>query len=107
MLRAREIWITPEGGTSPLLRGLSLTLERGEWIAIGGPNGSGKSTLAMALAGLRPVERGSIELDGLPFGPGSPRQAVAVLMQDPASQLLQPTIEGELAFAARNLDRSE
>jgi Fe-S cluster assembly ATP-binding protein len=40
-----------EGGDQPILKGLSLVLERGEVAAVMGPNGSGKSTLANVIAG--------------------------------------------------------
>ena len=51
---------------------VDLTVERGETLAIVGPNGAGKTTLLKAIAGLVPVERGSIAFGGevLDGGPG-------------------------------------
>jgi ATP-binding cassette subfamily F protein 3 len=43
---------------SPVFRGLSLRIERGDRIALMGPNGSGKSTLARIIAGLEPFQEG-------------------------------------------------
>ncbi len=43
---------------------LSLNVEPGQTVGLLGPNGSGKSTLVEALAGLLPIERGEIVLDG-------------------------------------------
>lgn len=43
---------------------VSFTAEAGETVAILGPNGSGKSTALRCLAGLTPIDRGRIELDG-------------------------------------------
>ena len=43
---------------------LSLTLEAGKITALLGPNGAGKSSLVLALAGVLPIESGSVELDG-------------------------------------------
>ena len=43
---------------------MALTVERGELVAVLGPNGSGKSTLLRCIAGLLPIDAGSIEVDG-------------------------------------------
>jgi molybdate transport system ATP-binding protein len=51
--------------------------EAGETVAILGPNGSGKSTLVVALAGLVPLERGRVDLDG-------------DVLDDPASGMAAP-----------------
>jgi ABC-type cobalamin/Fe3+-siderophores transport system ATPase subunit len=50
----------------PVLRDLSLTIERGERVALIGPNGAGKSTTLRALLGLVEPQTGAIELDGRP-----------------------------------------
>ncbi len=44
----------------PILRDFSLTVQKGELVHISGPNGAGKSTLMSLIAGLIPVDRGSI-----------------------------------------------
>ncbi len=49
----------------PILRGVSFTVQRGEWVAITGPSGSGKSTLLGLLAGMDRPNRGSVRLDGV------------------------------------------
>ncbi|MGH7707934.1 MAG: ABC transporter ATP-binding protein [Vulcanimicrobiaceae bacterium] len=51
-------------GTSDVLRSVSLTVARGEIVALVGANGSGKSTLLKAISGLIPATRGTIALDG-------------------------------------------
>ena len=51
-------------GGKPIIRDVTLTVETGESVAVLGPSGSGKSTLLRAVAGLVPVESGSITWDG-------------------------------------------
>jgi len=51
-------------GEKLVLRGVTLTVGKGESVAVLGPSGSGKSTLLRAVAGLVPVESGSITWDG-------------------------------------------
>lgn len=51
----------------PALRGLSFTIERGEFVSIVGPSGSGKSTLFYLLGGLTQATSGSIVIDGVEF----------------------------------------
>ncbi|HYM82482.1 MAG TPA: ABC transporter ATP-binding protein [Candidatus Limnocylindria bacterium] len=106
-LVARDLWVTPPGAGEPIVRGASLSVRSGEWVAVAGPNGGGKTTLLLATAGLWPIARGTLELDGRPLRAGGARSRIAVVLQDPSSQLLQPTVMEELAFASRNLGRPE
>ena len=57
----------PDGGSKPILAGVTLTVKPGETHAIMGPNGSGKSTLAYSVAGHPKYEvtSGSVSLDGV------------------------------------------
>jgi len=48
----------------PIIRDVSLTLDRGEVVALLGPNGSGKTTCFYAVAGLVTPEGGSVVIDG-------------------------------------------
>ncbi len=65
MLTATEIYKGFDG--QGVLRGISLTVRRGEVVAIIGPSGSGKSTLLRCLNQLERVDRGSILLDDQPI----------------------------------------
>jgi ATP-binding cassette subfamily B protein len=70
----------------PAVRDVSMTLRRGEIIALVGENGSGKSTLASLLAGLYRPQQGSISWDGVDlssYDPETVRGQVAVVMQEP------------------------
>lgn len=51
----------------PVLRGISLGVERGEFVSIVGPSGSGKSTLFYCLGGLTHADSGSVVIDGVNF----------------------------------------
>jgi lipopolysaccharide export system ATP-binding protein len=48
----------------PVVRGVSLRLNRGEVVGLLGPNGAGKTTCFYMITGLIPVDYGMIELDG-------------------------------------------
>ncbi len=54
-------------GGRPVLRGIDLTVETGEFVALMGANGSGKTTLVRALTGLLPLTTGELRLFGTPF----------------------------------------
>jgi oligopeptide/dipeptide ABC transporter ATP-binding protein len=70
--------------------GVDLEIRRGEALALVGESGSGKSTLALALAGLRPVDRGEIRYAGrlLPASRArADRRRIQMVFQDPYSSL--------------------
>ena len=54
-------------GASPALDDVSLTVERGEFVAVAGPSGSGKTTLLRCLAGLQAPTGGAVRLHGTPI----------------------------------------
>ncbi|WP_406192175.1 ATP-binding cassette domain-containing protein [Kitasatospora sp. NBC_01560] len=56
--------ITVRYGEREVLRGVDLTVPRGQFLAVLGANGCGKSTLLRAAAGLEPVAEGTVTLDG-------------------------------------------
>ncbi|GAA2874790.1 metal ABC transporter ATP-binding protein [Streptomyces mexicanus] len=58
--------VTAELGARPVLRGIDLTVRRGEVVALLGANGSGKSTTVRAVIGQVPLSSGEIELFGTP-----------------------------------------
>ncbi|WCO65236.1 ATP-binding cassette domain-containing protein [Iamia majanohamensis] len=83
------------GGRTPVLRGVDLTLHRGEVVALVGRNGSGKSTLLRTLADLAAPEAGTVDRRG----------RVALVPQDPSSLLFSPTVRDEVAETCRLVGR--
>ena len=51
----------------PAVRGVSIAVQRGEFVSIVGPSGSGKSTLFYLLGGLTKATEGRVEIDGVDF----------------------------------------
>ncbi|MFF1441175.1 metal ABC transporter ATP-binding protein [Streptomyces sp. NPDC058295] len=58
--------VRAELGSRPVLRGIDLTVRRGEVVALLGANGSGKSTAVRSVIGQVPVSAGEVELFGIP-----------------------------------------
>jgi len=72
-------------GGHEALAGADLDVEQGETIAVLGPSGSGKSTLLRAIAGLQPLDAGSITLAGRALDGVPPhRRGVGLMFQDDA-----------------------
>ena len=108
MLQLKNITKTFNQGTineKHALNGIDLTLEDGDFVTVIGGNGAGKSTLLNAIAGVWPVDTGSIVIDGqdvtgLPDFKRAP--LIGRVFQDPMTGTA-PTmqIEENLAIAAR------
>lgn len=100
---------TYPAATRPALVGVSLTLRRGEIVALVGANGAGKSTLAKLLCGLYQPERGSIRFDGVDtcdLDPAALAASVALVSQDFLRYELSATDNIGLGDVARLADRA-
>jgi rhamnose transport system ATP-binding protein len=90
------------------LDGAALEVTAGEIHALLGENGAGKSTLLKALAGVHPLDDGTVLLDGETFRQGSTRlsreQGIAVIYQEPS--LFPDLTLAENVFVGRQLTSS-
>ena len=108
MLEVKDIWKTFNAGTvneKTALRGVSLHLNDGDFVTVIGGNGAGKSTLLNAVAGVWPVDAGSISIGGvdLTHMPEHKRaKYIGRVFQDPMmGTAATMQIEENLALAAR------
>ena len=103
---ARAAVVRHPGAPSPAVRGVTADVHAGRALAVTGANGSGKSTLALAMAGLMPLESGSIAAgEALAAGLGrdparwsGPElvRRVGTVFQDPEHQFLTASVREEL-----------
>lgn len=90
----------------PALKEVSLSVKRGEWIAIIGPNGSGKSTLAKTINGLIEAESGEVVIDGTTLSADTVwdvRRKVGMVFQNPDNQFVGSTVQDDVAFGLENI----
>ncbi len=93
--------------TEEILKGVDLTIKKGEFIALLGRNGSGKTTFSKQLnAILRPSE-GTVTVDGMGTKDADKlyeiRQRVGMVFQNPDNQMVAASVEEEVAFGPENL----
>jgi energy-coupling factor transport system ATP-binding protein len=87
------------------LKGVSITIKDGEFVAIMGQNGAGKSTLVKHFNGLLKPSLGKVRADGVETTKTSVAalsRNVGFVFQNPDHQLFSETVEDEIAFALKN-----
>jgi energy-coupling factor transport system ATP-binding protein len=87
------------------LKGVSLTIKDGEFIAIMGQNGAGKSTFVKHFNGLLKPTVGTVKVNGVETTKTSVAtlaRNVGFVFQNPDHQLFSETVEEEIAFALKN-----
>lgn len=90
-----------------VLCGLSLAIEKGEFVSLIGSNGSGKSTLSRLINGLlQPVE-GKVEVFGMNTADKKTlfdiRKRVGTVFQNPDNQQVASIVEDDIAFGPENI----
>jgi putative ABC transport system ATP-binding protein len=63
-----HLTLTSAAGAVAILRGIDLTVDAGETVAVVGPSGSGKSTMMMVIAGLERPSKGAVAVAGTDLG---------------------------------------
>jgi energy-coupling factor transport system ATP-binding protein len=87
------------------LKGVSLTVKDGEFVAIMGQNGAGKTTLVKHFNGLLKPTQGTVRIDGVDTRKASIAELarnVGFVFQNPDHQLFSETVEEEISFALKN-----
>jgi len=91
-----------------VLRGISFTVKRGEFIAFVGQSGAGKSTIVSLLARMYDPDHGEIRADGIPiekYDIDDWRERVAIVRQDP--YIFNDTLLGNVTIGNRDAARRE
>lgn len=96
-----------ESGPHGVIKNISLTIEKGSFVAIIGHNGSGKSTLAKLCNGVLVAGSGRVLVDGIDTRDEERifevRQKVGMVFQNPDNQIVATTVEEDVAFGPENL----
>lgn len=96
-----------EGQTVRALRGVSFSVEKGEFVALTGMNGSGKSTLAKLLNGLFTPSAGDVLIEGINTRDAERtfdiRRKAGMVFQNPDNQMVATVIEDDVAFGPENV----
>jgi energy-coupling factor transport system ATP-binding protein len=110
IIRIRDLYFeytSNEGGETAALNGVSLDIEKGEFVAIIGHNGSGKSTLAKHINALLKPTSGDVWVKGLNTRDDDNiwkiRQTAGMVFQNPDNQLVATVVEEDVAFGPENL----
>ena len=92
-LEGKELWFRYEEKGKDILRGLNLSVQRGELLALLGGNGAGKSTLLRILCGLKKPLRGKVKKDK--------EMRLAMLPQSPQALFVYDSVWEDLLDAAK------
>jgi energy-coupling factor transport system ATP-binding protein len=109
MIEVKDVFFTYPNDVEAL-KGICLTIEEGEFVAIMGQNGAGKTTLVKHFNGLLKPTKGQVLIDGVDttkVSVATLSRNVGFVFQNPDNQLFSETVEQEIAFALRNFNFKE
>ena len=109
MIQVKEVYFTYPNDVEAL-KGVSLTIEDGQFVAIMGQNGAGKTTLVKHFNGLLKPTKGHVLVNGVDTKKVSVAKLskdVGFVFQNPDHQLFSETVEQEISFALRNFGFEE
>jgi energy-coupling factor transport system ATP-binding protein len=109
MIEVKDVYFTYPNGVEAL-KGVSLTIKNGEFVAIMGQNGAGKTTLVKHLNGLHKPTKGKVlidEVETTTVSVATLSRNVGFVFQNPDHQLFSETVEDEIAFALKNFGFKE
>ena len=106
-IEIKKVTYSYENHEIPVIKDLSLSVDKGEFLCILGENGSGKSTLARLINGLLLPDSGSVQV----FGSDTKdkaltyqiRKSVGMVFQNPDNQMIATIVEDDIAFGPENL----
>ncbi|XES77151.1 MAG: energy-coupling factor ABC transporter ATP-binding protein [Candidatus Bathyarchaeia archaeon] len=104
MLTVEDVHFSYASGVEAL-KGVSLTVKDGEFVAIMGQNGAGKTTLVKQFNGLLKPTSGRVLVDDVDTTKSSVAalaRKVGFVFQNPDHQLFSETVEDEISFALKN-----
>ena len=99
VLTADGLWFKYEKDSPDVVKGLSLSVKQGEFVALLGGNGTGKTTSLKLLAGLNQPYRGEVQING----------SIGVLPQNPQTLFVKKTVREDLfeILQTRKLTKAE
>ena len=90
-----------------VIKNLSLSVDKGDFLCVLGENGSGKSTLSRLINGLLTPTEGNVEVYSLSTSDKKSvkeiRKKVGMVFQNPDNQMVATIVEDDIAFAPENL----
>ncbi|MCJ7423853.1 energy-coupling factor ABC transporter ATP-binding protein [Candidatus Bathyarchaeota archaeon] len=109
MIETKDVWFTYPSGTEAL-RGVTVTIKEGEFVAIMGQNGAGKTTLVKHFNGLLKPTKGHVLVDKTDVTKvtvATLAKSVGFVFQNPDHQLFSETVEEEISFGLKNFGFAE
>ncbi|MEM3090384.1 MAG: ABC transporter ATP-binding protein [Candidatus Bathyarchaeia archaeon] len=109
MIEVQDVYFKYPSGVEAL-KGISITIQDGEFVAIMGENGAGKTTLVKHFNGLLKPTKGKVLVDGIEttkVSVATLARKVGFVFQNPDHQLFSETVEEEIAFALKNFGFSQ